>query len=76
MSFMVEIYFLIPISEDKLSFIHGTASNHGGSITFEELRPGSKCLTLEFPDAKSAEIAVQELKSTGFHIEGPVPYRD
>jgi hypothetical protein len=77
MSQMIEIYYRKPADAEREREIQNSVREFGGQITYrEDDVPYGICLTIEFCDRASAELACNRLRDRGEHVEGPMQYGD
>ena len=77
MSFMIE--FWCPPNTDALleAQLTACAKANGGRLDFREfggIGNTSVCLTFDFETLEKAELAAQQLRRGGVHVEGPADY--
>lgn len=78
MTVMFEVYYKAPANAAKETALTQKVSSLGGRLDYredtdEQERVGI-CLTFEFEDFESAQIAAQKLREQGEHVEGPGDY--
>jgi hypothetical protein len=77
-SFMIEISYPMPRDDLREKTITQLVSFWGGQLTYREetSSDASKtvCLTYEFVDRNSAELAATHMRRQGEHVDGPQDY--
>ena len=78
-TYMFEIYFATPTNPDKEARIMVCVANFGGRLDYREepdAQQAAICLTYEFDNLEQAQLAANELRQKGEHVEGPCLYSD
>lgn len=78
MTWMFEVYYLPPSDPAREELLTAIAVRYDGWLDFREAPEldGSHnvCLTYEFSSQELAEVAAQQMRSLGEHVEGPYQY--
>ena len=78
-SVMLEVLYRSPRDSKREANIESMLAAFGGNLTYREepVKPEDNqtvCLTYEFSQRQSAELAASKLREVGEHVQGPMDY--